>query len=74
MSTNLNLQQRFTNFREFLGDVKKEAAKVSWPGRDEVVGTTTVVVLYTFVMGIYLFGVDAIVTPAVDKLFRAFGA
>jgi preprotein translocase SecE subunit len=54
--------------------VKKDDEKVSWPWRDEVVGTTTVVVLYTFVMGIYLFGVDAIVTPAVDKLFKAFGA
>ncbi len=74
MSTHLNLQHRFTKFGGFRGDVRTGAAKVSWPGRDVVVGTTTVVVLYTFVMGLYLFGVDAIVTPAVDKLFKAFGA
>ena len=40
----MNLSQKWAGFREFLSDVKKESGKVTWPGKDEVVGTTTVVV------------------------------
>lgn len=69
----MNLSQRWTNFREFLGDVQKEAGKVSWPGRSEVVGTTTVVIVYTAIVGVFLFLVDAAVTPLMNKLFAAFG-
>ena len=69
----MNFSERWTTFRGFLSDVKKETAKVSWPDRDEVVGTTTVVVVYTILVGIFLFLVDAAVTPLVNKLFSAFG-
>jgi preprotein translocase subunit SecE len=69
----MNLSERWTHFRDFLGDVKKETAKVSWPDRDEVVGTTMVVIVYTVLVGIFLFLVDAAVTPLVNKLFSAFG-
>ena len=70
MSTNLNLQQRFTNFREFLGDVKKEAAKVSWPGRDEVVGTTIVVLVTSVVFAVYLWVADMVIV----QLFKMVGS
>ena len=68
-----NLKQRWTDFRAFLTDVKKEAGKVSWPGKDEVMGTTTVVIVYTAIVGVFLFAVDAVVTPLMNKLFAAFG-
>ena len=68
-----NIKKQWTDFREFLTDVKKEAAKVSWPGKDEVVGTTTVVIIYTAIVGVFLFGVDAAITPLMNKLFTAFG-
>lgn len=69
----MNLIDRWKRFREFLSEVKKEAGKVSWPGRDEVFGTTTVVIVYTAIVGVYLFAVDALITPLVNKLFAAFG-
>jgi preprotein translocase subunit SecE len=69
----MNFSERWTTFRGFLSDVKKETAKVSWPDRDEVVGTTMVVIVYTVLVGIFLFLVDAAVTPLVNKLFSAFG-
>ena len=68
-----NLKQRWSDFKEFLADVRKEAGKVSWPQREEVVGTTTVVIIYTALVGAYLFVVDAAVTPLMNKLFTAFG-
>jgi preprotein translocase subunit SecE len=69
----MQLKQRWSDFREFLTDVKKESGKVSWPGKDEVMGTTTVVIIYTAIVGVYLFAVDAVVTPLMNKLFDAFG-
>jgi preprotein translocase subunit SecE len=69
----MNFSERWTTVRGFLSDVKKETAKVSWPDRDEVVGTTMVVIVYTVLVGIFLFLVDAAVTPLVNKLFSAFG-
>ena len=69
----MSMSDRFTNFRTFLSDVKKETAKVTWPGREEVFGTTTVVIVYTALVGLFLFIVDAAVTPLVNKLFSAFG-
>lgn len=69
----MTLVERYRTFRQFLGDVKKEAGKVTWPGRDEVVGTTAVVIVYTALVGAFLFLVDAAVTPLFNKLFTAFG-
>ncbi len=69
----MNLSQKWASFREFLSDVRKESAKVTWPGKDEVVGTTTVVLVYTAIVGVFLFLVDAAITPLVNKLFTAFG-
>jgi len=68
-----NIKQKWTDFQLFLGDVKKEAVKVSWPGKNEVVGTTTVVIVYTAIVGFFLFAVDALVSPLMNKLFTAFG-
>jgi preprotein translocase subunit SecE len=69
----MNVKERWTDFREFLGDVKKEATKVAWPAKDEVIGTTTVVVVTTVLVGVYLFVIDAAITPLMNKLFTAFG-
>jgi preprotein translocase subunit SecE len=70
----MNLSERWNNFRGFLSEVRKESGKVSWPGREEVVGTTTVVIVYTALVGAFLFLVDTAVTPLVNKLFSAFGS
>jgi len=70
----MKVTERWHNLREFLSDVKKETGKVSWPGREEVVGTTTVVIIYTALIGVFLFLVDAAVTPLMNKLFTAFGS
>ncbi len=69
----MNLSERWHTFREFLSDVRKESGKVTWPARDEVFGTTAVVLVYTAIVGVFLFLVDAAVTPLVNKLFAAFG-
>lgn len=70
----MNLTERWKTFREFLVEVRKETGKVSWPARDEVVGTTTVVIIYTAIVGVYLFAVDAMITPVINWFFASFGS
>ena len=69
----MNLTERWKTFREFLVDVRKETGKVSWPAKDEVFGTTTVVIVYTAVVDVFLFVVDAAVTPVINWFFAQFG-
>lgn len=66
----MNLTQRWTNFRDFLADVKKEAGKVSWPGKHEVIGTTTVVIVYTAMVGVFLALIDMAISPVMDQLLK----
>ena len=44
--------------KEFFGEVKVEAKKVSYPTRDETMGTTAVVLVLVVVVAIYLWFVD----------------
>jgi preprotein translocase SecE subunit len=66
----MNVIQRWKQFREFLTDVRKEAGKVSWPPKSDVVGTTTVVIVYTALVGVFLAAIDLVVTPLMDQILK----
>jgi preprotein translocase subunit SecE len=65
---NLSLGGRI---REFYHGVKLEMAKATWPTRNEVWGTTVVVLIAMFFFGFYLWGVDRLVTLGFEALERA---
>ncbi len=58
---------------QFYGDVRGEIKKVSWPGREEVTGTTVVVIIAVFFFGIYLGVVDYVLGQGLDGLLSYFG-
>jgi preprotein translocase SecE subunit len=60
--------------RDFWRDTTTELKKVTWPGRQEVVGTTVVVIIATIVFAAYLWGCDVIFYKMIDFLFSKFGA
>ena len=62
------------NSRGFLTEVRNEMRRVTWPSRKEVYATTVVVILTSAFFGIYLWGLDVLLTAAVSWLFRQFGA
>jgi preprotein translocase subunit SecE len=45
-------------FIQYLKDVRAELAKVSWPTRDEVIGATTLVVIVSVVVGLFVKAFD----------------
>ena len=60
------------NAKQFYYDVRSEMKKVSWPGRQEVVGTTVVVIVAVFFFGLYLGLVDYLLAMGLDRVLRYF--
>ncbi len=63
-----------TTVREGWRDVLAEMKKVTWPSRNEVVGTTVVVLVATVVFAVYLWGCDVVFYKGIEFLFSKFGA
>jgi len=61
------------NAKQFYADVRSEMKKVSWPNRQEVVGTTIVVIVAVFFFGLYLGAVDQLLGMGLNWVLRHFG-
>ncbi len=55
---------------EFFNDVKNELKKVSYPTRTETVGSTTVVLILVFMVGIYLALIDLGLVKAIKMIIQ----
>ena len=56
--------------KEFLTEVRSEMRKVSFPTRDEVVGTTIVVIVTSFIFAVYLFVADQAIVWSYQSIVR----
>jgi preprotein translocase subunit SecE len=54
----------------FFSEVKKEAAKVTWPTRKETMVTVMMVVVLSVVMSIFFLIVDAILASAMHMIIN----
>jgi preprotein translocase subunit SecE len=61
------------NAKQFYADVRSEMKKVSWPSRQEVIGTTIVVIVAVFFFGLYLGAVDQLLGLGMSWVLRHFG-
>ena len=59
--------------REFMHDVRVEMKQVTWPSREDVVSTTTVVIATVAFFGVFLAVVDWLVQRGVAYVFKIFG-
>jgi preprotein translocase subunit SecE len=60
--------------RTFLVEVRNELKRVTWPSRKEVYATTVMVILFSIVLGTFLWIVDLILERGVVWLFQRFSA
>jgi preprotein translocase subunit SecE len=65
---------RIKNFKTFLDEVRSELKKVTFPPRKEVVSTTIVVLVATFIFGFYLFLADLVILRAYQGIFQILGS
>ncbi|MDZ7362857.1 MAG: preprotein translocase subunit SecE [candidate division KSB1 bacterium] len=57
--------------KKFAQDVRLELSKVSWPTRDELWGSTGVVIVFSLLFAVYTFGADQILQVLVKLLLSA---
>ena len=65
-------KELYESSKQFYVDVRGEMKKVSWPSRDEVFGTTMIVVASVFFFGLYLGLVDAVLAKGFQKILEYF--
>lgn len=54
------MKRLIQSLTDFFKDVKNELAKVTFPSKQETVGSTTVVIVFTLIISIFLAVVDII--------------
>ena len=55
---------KFVELKTFMGEVRSELRRVTWPPKTEVYPTTIVVIVTTIIFGVLLYGVDMIFSRA----------
>ena len=60
----------FTRFVSFLGEVRGELTQVSWPSRDELVGSALVVFVGVVLLAGFISVCDFILSKAAQILLR----
>jgi len=53
----------------FFNDVVKEMKKVTWPTKDELRDSTSVVLVATLIMAVFVYAIDLIVNVALRNVF-----
>ena len=62
----------FDRVRDYLSDVRIEMKRVTWPSKQEVYGTTLMVVFSTFLFAIYFYACDEAFSHVVSRALRFF--
>ena len=63
----------FRKISKYLSEVSQELSKVSWPSREEVYGSTVVVVVLCLILSIFIFGVDRLLSHLLEFIFKGIG-
>jgi preprotein translocase subunit SecE len=63
----------FGKAKKFLNDVYQELQKVAWPSRDELFGSTAVVIIMSVIVAMFIGAVDWTVNQVVHILIRVVG-
>ena len=64
------LQTLWGSTIQFLREVRVELKKVTWPGRNEIIGSTAVVIVASFVVAFFLGFVDLLVQWALGIILK----
>jgi len=71
MADELTIQKNhWERLRDYVADVRVEMKRVTWPGKQEVYGTTMMVILTTFLFGFYFYLCDQVFGVMVSKIMK----
>ena len=57
-----------TSLKTYWNETVTELEKVTWPSKDEVVGSTIVTVIVSLILGFFIFGVDLMLAQGVSAV------
>ncbi len=60
----------FNRTRNYLANVLQELKKVSWPSREELIGSTYVVIIISGILAVYIFTLDTILSNILKLLLK----
>ncbi len=61
------------NIINFLNEVKEELYKVAWPSREQTIRYTILVIIVAVAVGLFLGGLDYILTAITAFLLKQYG-
>lgn len=61
---------KFSQINEFVGEVKREFAKIAWPNKKNTVASAMVVIVFVSIMAVYLGSVDLFVGKLVGYILN----
>ncbi len=61
------MKERLLNY---LREVRGELNRITWPGRVELIGLTTLVIIMVLVMAAYIFVLDSLFRTSAQSLMR----
>ena len=56
---------------DFLREVKAELTKVNWPSQSELTGSTTVVIVLTIILAVFVGFIDFMLSTLLSRLLGA---
>lgn len=62
------MKKLLAKITEFLTEVRGELKKVSYPTRDETIGSSSVVIVFCFIMSLFLSMADSILVWIVSQI------
>ena len=63
----------FNKIKGFFNEVYQELQKVAWPSRDELIGSTAVVIIMSLIVSVFIGAVDLILRESINALIRIAG-
>lgn len=66
-------KKRTEEFRRFFTETKGELKKIVWPTPRKVVNNTLIVIFAIFIIGIFIWIIDAITSNGLHALLNTFG-
>ena len=63
----------FSRMRTFLTETRSEMKKVTFPSREEVVGTTIVVLVASVIFAFYLWVADLVILQIFEWIYQVIG-
>ena len=56
--------------KDFFEGVKKEMNKVSWPSQKELVDNTIIVVVFSIIISLFIFGIDQVYSTVLEVIYQ----